>query len=65
MHLLQCVLEFQSDHAQWRHKGGGEKWGACASECRPWRGDCVATGTSTHFIQAFKVKSSLFIYQKH
>jgi len=34
-HSLQCVLKFQSDHAQWRSKRG--QVGACAPECRPWR----------------------------
>jgi len=32
-HSLQCVLEFQSDHDQWRIKGEGV--GACDPKCRP------------------------------
>jgi len=34
---LQCVLEFQSDHARWRSKRS--KWGMHLGGplCRPWR----------------------------
>jgi len=34
MHSLQCVLNFQSDHAQQRSRGQVK---ARASESRPWR----------------------------
>jgi len=50
MHSLQCALEFQSDHAQWRSRGG--KWGyvpRCAG----------LGGASTHFIQSFKKNAFL------
>jgi len=41
-HSLQCVLEFQSDHAQWR-----SKWGHAPQSVG-------LGGASTHFIQTFK-----------
>jgi len=44
---LQCVLEFESDHFQWRGKGGGKKW-------RHAPLSAGLGGASTHFIQAFK-----------
>jgi len=43
-HSLQCVLEFQSDHAQWRIRGEGREWGHATRSVN------LGGGVSTHLI---------------